>query len=129
MKIYRWWKFKLFTAIVEGNRMFAISIFNKCVSFHWVGVLKWKRKLIHLLRFLQVWPIYFKVWSRDCDCCETTEVYKFWSFWQANKAIEASYLDAEGPVRWSRISKKEYVEHKSTFRDRVLEAYENTYSV
>lgn len=64
------------------------------------------------------------VWSRDCDCCESTNRYYIEATAQAYDDLYERIADgAEGPFSisiipfWSAFS--------PTFRDRALEAYED----
>jgi len=70
-------------------------------------------------------PVYAIVWSRDCDCCESTYAFH----WESEKAyqtwLEDFYSYCEGPFTVSRCSKEEYEEFEGYERDRVLEAFEN----
>ncbi len=75
--------------------------------------------------------IYASVWSRDCDMCESTSVFKTQSLKKYNKRIQDAYEWAEGPVSFSIITKEEYDAFKKPgnrlgrTRDRIMEAYEN----
>jgi hypothetical protein len=72
--------------------------------------------------------IFVKGWSRDCDMCESTRVYKFQSIKAYYKLEKNFYEWLEGPGYLNLISKDEYdSEHKepTRSRDRILEAYEN----
>jgi hypothetical protein len=75
--------------------------------------------------------IYASVWSRDCDMCESTSVFKTQSLKKYNKRILDAYEWAEGPMSFSIITKEEYDAFKKPgnrlgrTRDRIMEAYEN----
>ena len=75
--------------------------------------------------------IYASVWSRDCDMCESTRVFKTQSLKKYNKRIQDAYEWAEGPMSFSIITKEEYDAFKKPgnrlgrTRDRIMEAYEN----
>lgn len=84
-----------------------------------------KEKLIGWIRFLQFWPVYFIVWSRDCDCYETTHTEKFPTYYHAYKSMMEMAESAEGPFSFIRVSKKEYLEHMPEHRDHIMEAFEN----
>ena len=68
------------------------------------------------------------VWSRDCDCVETTRQLLIDPS-DLRAEVQRLYDDAEGPVTW--FVRRPDPEFKTTQRDRVLEAYENghTWSV
>jgi type I site-specific restriction endonuclease len=68
---------------------------------------------------------YYKFWSRDCDLCESTRVYTFPSKYHADDFEDEQYEWAEGPQSMEEVSKQEYMEFQPSFRDRVMEAYEN----
>ena len=75
--------------------------------------------------------IYASVWSRDCDMCESTSVFKTQSLKKYNKRIQDAYEWAEGPMSFSIITKEEYDAFKKPgnrlgrTRDRIMEAYES----
>jgi hypothetical protein len=85
----------------------------------------WKRRVFFYACFLQVWPVYFEVWSRDCDLCESTSCYRFPTFWHAHRYFRGALDHAEGPMHWHQVSRKAYKNFNPTFRDRVLEAFED----
>jgi hypothetical protein len=72
-------------------------------------------------------PIYYTVWSRDCDMCESTNsgiVYGGEKWWK--KMLEEAGEWADGPMHFDKISKGEYENFVAPrVRDRILEAYEN----
>lgn len=70
-------------------------------------------------------PIYVVVWSRDCDMFESTTARKFYSRWEYRNAEMHMIEWSEGPCSMNEITKQEYNEFKSTFRDRAFEAYED----
>jgi hypothetical protein len=70
---------------------------------------------------LRVWPLYAEQWSRDCDQVEATSAHKFWTGVGFKRAVLASYEHAEGPVRWTRLTRREYLSHEASFRDRRAE--------
>ena len=74
------------------------------------------------------WPtIYYTVWSRDCDMCESTSSgYVLGGMKKFEEVQEDSAEWAEGPVHYEVISKAEYEEFTAPpVRDRIMEAYEN----
>jgi len=81
--------------------------------------------LKHWLRFLQVWPVYMTQFSRDCDCAEATYRHRFPTWFHANRYIEEAYAEAEGLTVFYEVTRKEYEEFESEFRDRTLEAFED----
>jgi hypothetical protein len=72
--------------------------------------------------------IYVSTWSRDCDMCESTRVYKFQSIKAYYKANDSFGESLEGPGSFSIITKEQYDEERrepTRDRDRILEAFEN----
>jgi hypothetical protein len=72
--------------------------------------------------------IYVKAWSRDCDMCESTRVYKFQSIKAYYKAYDSFCEWLEGPGSFHPITKDEYddeMREPTRSRDRIMEAYEN----
>ena len=72
--------------------------------------------------------IFVKGWSRDCDMCESTRVYKFQSIKAYYKAYDSFGESLEGPGSFSIITKEQYDEERrepTRDRDRILEAFEN----
>lgn len=66
------------------------------------------------------------VWSRDCDCVESTELY--WV--EANipalfKFERKQFDDAEGPVSVNVVTLATAAHFQPSSRDRILEAFEN----
>lgn len=84
-----------------------------------------KISLMHRLMYLRIWPVYIEFWSRDCDCAESTQAYRFPTYWHVIKFVEEYAEWAEGPFAWHMISRRDYSSHKGEFRDRALEAFEN----
>jgi len=70
--------------------------------------------------------IYYTVWSRDCDMCESTNAGYVYGEKNWDKMMDEVGEWAEGPVSYERISKEEYEEFVAPpVRDRIMEAYEN----
>ncbi len=72
--------------------------------------------------------IYVSAWSRDCDMCESTRVYKFQSIKAYYKAERRFYEGLEGTGCFSLCSKSQYddeMREPTRTRDRIMEAYEN----
>jgi hypothetical protein len=72
--------------------------------------------------------IYVKAWSRDCDMCESTRVYKFQSIKAYYKAYDSFCEWLEGPGSFHLITKDEYddeMREPTRSRDRIMEAFEN----
>lgn len=83
------------------------------------------RKLAFWSLFLQVWPVYFVEWSRDCDNCEATYRHRFPTYWHAHKYMIDAYEHAEGMKSFDQITCAEYNDFKAEWLDRNLEAFEN----
>jgi hypothetical protein len=100
-------------------------------TFFRVNYNKLRDKLVHAfkMRFGKK-RIYYVVWSRDCDLCESVnygyvDSYKEYVDWM-NDEEEWSWV--EGSTSVDIISKGEYdyqVEQEHPVRDRVMEAFEN----
>lgn len=72
--------------------------------------------------------IYVIAWSRDCDMCESTRVYKFQSIKAYYKAQERFGESLEGPGSFYMITKEQYDDERrepTRDRDRIMEAFEN----
>lgn len=75
--------------------------------------------------------IFIEVWSRDCDMCESSRVYKFQSVKKYNQYLNRIGEWAEGPVSVRLVSKDQYDAYAKPnntlgrVRDRIMEAYEN----
>jgi len=70
--------------------------------------------------------IYYTVWSRDCDMCESTNAGIVYGEKRWDKMMDETGEWAEGPVNYNRISKEEYLDFVAPpVRDRIMEAYEN----
>lgn len=70
-------------------------------------------------------PVYYMTDETDCDHCRVISSHKACNGNAYIKSIEAMYDWAEGPVSAWRISKKEYLEHETSTRDYILEAFED----
>jgi hypothetical protein len=72
--------------------------------------------------------IYVIAWSRDCDMCESTRVYKFQSIKAYYKAQKRFGESLEGPGSFYMITKEQYDDERrepTRDRDRIMEAFEN----
>ena len=73
-------------------------------------------------------PFFVSYWSRDCDMCETSRVYKVDTYEELLENF-IDYIDGlewqEGPSSWSLVPEDEYWGDHVDTRDRVMEAYEN----
>ena len=66
-----------------------------------------------------------ELWSRDCDMCESTSVGKYYSVEELEKSKEEAWEWAEGPMTWTYISVADAQEFEPSFRDRIMENFEN----
>jgi len=69
-------------------------------------------------------PVY--VWSRDCECVESDRVV--WIHPEAGELDELTDQteeSAEGPYSISMITQEQAADFEPTYRDRIMEAYEN----
>jgi len=100
---------------------------KKLVLCKSVKSFRYYRKLIdNAVRYLQLWPVYFEVFQRDCDLSESTRAVKFLTYFSAMKRLgEAQREWDEGPFYFHQISKKEFEEFQPTSRDRIAEAFDN----
>lgn len=92
--------------------------------------LDWIRKswksVCKAVSYLRFWPTYYEVWQRDCDCYEWSYTVCFPTRWHEVKHREDAYSNAEGPVSFYKLTRKEYKEYIApNGRDRVLEAFED----
>jgi hypothetical protein len=73
-----------------------------------------------------------EIWERDCDMVEATRLETIDANLLAlNRLYERLSRDAEGPFTVGMLTPNEAANWQRTYRDRVLEAWENgrTYSV
>jgi len=132
----------------NGIRLFIVYLGDIVVIFKWefisfrycyrqfkmffkVRYNKLRDKLVHAFRMrFDKKRIYYVLWSRDCDLCESVnygyvESYKAYYDWM-NDEEEWSWV--EGATSVDIITKGEYeyqVEQEHPVRDRVMEAFEN----
>ena len=78
-----------------------------------------------LARMANPLPVYWCVDSRDCDHVRGTSAHKSPSGWHYLRERDAVYGAAEGPTSVWRMSRKEYDEFQSSWRDYGSEAHEN----
>jgi hypothetical protein len=85
-----------------------------------------KFRLTELARHLQVWPVYFEVFRRDCDLCESTSLRRFPCYTLAMYHLRREYYEwTEGPFQFHQISRKEARAFKAQWRDRIGEAFDD----
>lgn len=69
-------------------------------------------------------PVY--TWGRDCDLCESDGITWIEPDMETfTQLVADTYDNAEGPVAIRIMKAKEANEFKASFRDRVMEAYED----
>lgn len=69
------------------------------------------------------------IWSRDCDCVETTRLAYIPATPQAyDNYVARECADAEGPVSVRILTLEEAAEFEPMTRDRILEAFEEGHS-
>tara|TARA_R110000851_G_scaffold186113_1_gene335413 strand:- start:72 stop:494 length:423 start_codon:yes stop_codon:yes gene_type:complete len=69
--------------------------------------------------------VYYIVDSRDCDHCRTITAHKAPNGYDYLMGRDIDYQDAEGPVSHRVVSRAEFEAHEASFKDYILEAYEN----
>jgi len=67
--------------------------------------------------------IYFYCWSRDCDQCESDNIYRFKHWLEAAEWIQSFYDGLEGPGHVEPTTFKHYITFQQEFRDRRAEQY------
>lgn len=114
--------YSLYLAIARSGGLFLYKVFDRPRIF----LRKQIFKIEEAIRYLQIWPVYFEIFSRDCDLCERTQARKYWCYWVAMRDLyeEADGWD-EGPFNFRQISKREYLNFEPTFRDRIGEAFDD----
>ncbi len=65
------------------------------------------------------------VWQQDCDLYESTAAHRFDSYDDYTSFVDCLQDNAEGPYSLSIVSKEEYEDFSPSFRDRIMEAFEN----
>lgn len=75
-------------------------------------------------------PVYYSVWSRDCDMCESTDFCKHDTYADYHNMLNDPefYGSFEGATSIDIISKERYDDNCNKpriVRDRVMEAFEN----
>ena len=63
--------------------------------------------------------------STDCDHCTATSCSDYTDWESCEKDMNESYEWAEGPINYWIISEQEAAEFEPSFRDRVMENFEN----
>lgn len=83
-------------------------------------------KLKFWASFLQVWPVYFVVFSRDCDLCESKRLVRAPNFFVGYRALRAQADDwTEGPFGFWQVSRREARSFEPEWRDRIGEAFDD----
>ena len=67
--------------------------------------------------------VYFYSWSRDCDQCESDNITRFDSWYQAAQWITSFYDGLEGPGRVTQVTLNQYLTFEQSVRDRRAEQY------
>ena len=119
----------------SGGRLYGRPFLNVAVFGKFMGVIipvnftrisnkiseiKYKAKW-----YLCLTPVYYIVDSRDCDHSRSVTARKARNGKDYVQRVERAYEDAEGPVSFRVITKKEYQEFKPWSRDYISEAYED----
>lgn len=125
-------KFKIQFSKYTGLQFAVFARYGERLLFLWffrkpnVWLHDTKLKLISAARHFQLWPVYFVVFRRDCDCHESTTLRKYPFYSLALRSLLAEAEDwTEGPFNFWQISRKEAKAFKNSSRDRILEAFED----
>jgi hypothetical protein len=139
------WKVRFTTIAVGCDRLLALHLGNNIFVIRWdrptpfkTRVYRVKVKFNKLKDTITHWnnmnfnkqPIYWELFSRDCDMCESTSYgvsasYREHHEWLTNPD---NWDWVEGATSVNEISKDDYdseVNQPRRIRDRVMEAYEN----
>lgn len=84
-----------------------------------------KRMLNKWAMILRPFPVYFVVDSMDCDSVRFTSAHRASCGMSYIRQLEDIYSRAEGPTFHSRISRSDYNEFQSEWRDLGSEAFED----
>lgn len=85
-----------------------------------------KARVRFLASFLQVWPVYFEVFSRDCDLCESTRLVKAPCFFIGYRELRRAAEDwTEGPFHFHQLTRAEAKAFRPHWRDRIGEAFDD----
>lgn len=114
----------------KNYRRIGIQVFNYRSPIWYYGttiyqIKQFFRAIREFYLSLTTETIYIYYWSRDCDMCESTTFHKIHGQKALNRFLDVSAQDAEGLQGYDTITKEEYDNSTSSFRDRVMEAYEN----
>ncbi len=72
-------------------------------------------------RYLDPRPCYMEIHSMDCDLYHTYRAEKFSTYYLAMKAWDKEQDNAEGPIHYFEISKKEFKNYKKRNWDQAAE--------
>lgn len=79
-----------------------------------------------LARFAVDGEVAIRVWQRDCDCVEFTQLKRIpatmLDYWKLQSEM---HEDAEGPISFRILSPEEAAEFKPASHDRATAAFEN----
>ena len=108
--------------ILRGDKILSLRVFRTFAEHRW----DLRLAVGHYARFLQFWPCYFESFSRDCDLCESTRRHRFWCYWIGyRKLMSYSHEYTEGPFHFRQISRREYLDFRPHWRDRIGEAFDD----
>jgi hypothetical protein len=88
----------------------------------WLSV-KWHAPRLTMMTRLR--PVYWASSSMDCDCVRSRWASKAANGWRYIRDIDSLYDHAEGPTSHWRITKRQYEEFESEWRDLGTEAHED----
>jgi len=98
------------------RRVYGLRYYNWSLKLWFLGVVS----------YLQLWPVHFVVFRRDCDLFESETAHTFPTYihamWYLTRARDEW---TEGPYQFWQISRKEFKSFQSSHRDRILEAFED----
>lgn len=122
--------FKVFSPTKDGSLLIfvpflLIFIFNVPKKWRVKGYMKRKlRRMKFVIKhYVLLQPIYLETFQRDCDCVEVTRYVKVANGWRLKRYYND--MDVEGVYYDSVVSKQEYLNGSTSYRDRVMESYEN----
>ncbi|OCP68236.1 hypothetical protein [Vibrio parahaemolyticus] len=90
----------------DTDRVFALE--GLMLEFDKIAVPTERQARIECLKGKLTGEVFYYLWSRDCDLCESECIERFDNDYEAQLCIDRFYDNAEGPAVVQRATKQDY---------------------
>lgn len=109
--------------IIRGINDSDFAWFDMKPNTHEVLAELFDAMLLKVERLIHEDSVYFYSWSRDCDQCESDNITRFDSWYDAAQWITSFYDGLEGPGHVTQVTLKQYLTFEQSVRDHRAEQY------